>query len=303
MRYELKDLRLFLAIVEAQNLSVGAESMHMTASSASYRLKNLEYVVGSAVFLRTSKGMRLTAAGEVLARHARTVLADVERMHLELGDFSRNFRGSIRVLANSSSLNSFILPSLARFLASNSSIDIDLKEKDSPSISRAIEEGVADIGVGADLEPLPGLSRELYAVDRLVCVVHPEHPLAGQDSLTLDDVLRHDLVSLDPGSSNFLFLSHRARLAGMPMKVRVHVHDFNAVLYMVEAGVGAAVVPASVAGKAVRDGRLAMLSLADPWAARNLYLVMKDDDSAGLVREFSQILLQDPLVAAARAAG
>jgi len=84
LHYELKDLRLFQAIAEVGNLSTGAAAMHMTASSASYRLKNLEYAVGSPVFLRTPKGMKLTPAGEVLAKHARKLLSDVETMHESL---------------------------------------------------------------------------------------------------------------------------------------------------------------------------------------------------------------------------
>lgn len=303
MQYELKDLRLFEAIFRAQNLSAGAAAMHMTASSASYRLKNLEYAVGSPLFLRTPKGMVLTPAGQVLARHAKKLLADVESMHAELSDYSRNLRGSIRLLANSSSLNSFIIPSLARFLASNTSINVDLKEKESPAIPLAIQEGAADIGVGAGQEPMPGLIRELYAIDRLVCVVALDHPLAGHGQLSFHDILAYDMVSLERGSSNFLFLSNQARLAGRPMNVRVHVHNFSSVLYMAEAGVGAAIVPASVAKEATRSHRISSLDITDAWAARNLYLVMKSEpDQPELVREFAHILLQDPQIVAARSA-
>jgi DNA-binding transcriptional LysR family regulator len=301
LRYELKDLRLFQAIVEAGNLSVGAAAMHMTASSASYRLKNLEYAVGSPLFLRTPKGMRPTPAGEVLGRHAKRLLADVETMHAELSDYSSNLRGSIRLLANSSSLNSFIIPSLARFLASNANINVDLKEKESPTISQAIEEGQADIGVGAGLEERPGLRRELYAVDRLVCVVAPDHPLAGATSVAFHDLLAYDLVSMDRGSSNFLYLSNQARLAGMPMRVRVHVHNFSSVIYMVRAGVGAAIVPASTAQTALLQDVVVALEITDSWAARELYLVYAcGPDQPPLIREFADILLNDPQVAVAR---
>jgi len=177
------------------------------------------------------------------------------------------------LLANSSSLNSFIIPSLARFLVSNASINVDLKEKESPTISQAIEEGQADIGVGAGLEERPGLRRELYAIDRLVCAVAPDHPLAGAVTASFEQILAHDLVSLERSSSNFLYLSNQARISGNPMRVRVHVQNFSAVLYMVEAGVGAAIVPASVAASATHQGRIATLEIIDPWAARELYLV------------------------------
>lgn len=302
MRYELKDLRLFLAIVQAQNLSAGAAAMHMTASSASYRLKNLEYTVGGELFVRTSKGMTTTPAGEVLARHAKKLLADVQTMHAELSDYSNNLRGSIRVLANSSSLNGFLIPSLARFLTGNTGINVDLKEQESLKISNAIEEGVADIGIGADLEPLPSLKRLLYAQDRLVCVVRPDHPLARTPRTSFEDILEHDLVSILRTSSNFLFLANQARLAGKTMKVRVHVHNFNATLYMVRAGVGIAIVPASIAGTATGPGQLVALPITDPWAERTLHLVLRaeEGDQATLVRQFADILLNDPQVAEAR---
>lgn len=301
MHYDLKDLRLFLAIADAGNLSAGATEMHMTASSASYRLKNLEYAVGSQLFVRNPKGMSLTPAGEVLLRHARSLLADALAMHAEMGAYSTNLRGSIRLLANSSSLNSFIIPSLARFLVSNANINVDLKEQESPTISQAIEEGLADIGVGAALEPRPSLHRELYAIDRLVCVVPPFHPMANRSEISYTELLAHDLVSMNRNSSNYLYLNNQARMAGRPMRVRVHVQNFNALLYMVEAGVGAAVVPASTAEEAIRQHRLVALALTDPWAHRELYLVHRNETGQpALIREFAYILLNDPKVAAAR---
>lgn len=276
--------------------------MHMTASAASYRLKNLEYTVGSELFLRTSKGMTPTPAGEVLTRHAKKLLAGVETMHTELSDYSSNLRGSLRVLANSSSLNGFLIPSLARFLTGNTGINVDLKEHENLKISGAIEEGVADIGIGADLDPLPSLERLLYAKDRLVCMTPPNHPLARASQTSFEEILDHDLVSMQRESSNFLFLSNQARLAGKTMKVRVHVHNFDSTLYMIEAGVGVGIVPASIAGRANVQGKLIALPMTDPWAERTLHLVrrVESGDQYNLIRQFSDILLNDPQVAETR---
>lgn len=304
LRYELKDLRLFQAIAEAGTLSLGAEALHMTPSSASYRLKNLEYAVGSPLFLRTPKGMKPTPAGEVLSRHARKLLSDVQTMHMDLSAYSSNLRGSIRLLANSSSLNGFIIPSLARFLLSNTNINIDLKEQESHIISQDIEEGLADIGVGAGLEKRPGLVRALYATDRLACVVAHEHPLSGDAEVSYQQVLAYDLVSMDRSSSNFLYLSNQARLAGIPMRVRVHVHNLSSLLFMVRAGVGAGIIPLSVAQEAVEQKSVVALNITDSWAARELYLVHAQEPvQSELVREFANILLNDPQVAAVREEG
>lgn len=139
--------------------------------------------------------------------------------------------------------------------------------------------------MGAGLDLRSGLRRELYAVDRLVCVVSPGHPLTQEPETPFQKVLAHDLVSLDRNSSNFLYLSHQARLIGVPMQVRVHVHNFNALMYMVKAGVGAAIVPFSTAQEALRQGLVAALPLTDSWAARELYLVHANaPDQAELMR-------------------
>jgi len=166
----------------------------------------------------------------------------------------------------------------------NTGINVDLKEKESLKISSAIEEGVADIGIGADLEPLPSLERRLYAQDRLVCVTPLDHPLARKPRTAFEDILNHDLVSMQRASSNFLFLSNQARLAGKSMKVRVHVHNFSAALHMVGAGVGVAIVPASIAAAAAAQGQLSALPITDPWAERTLYLVLRRHRNRRAVR-------------------
>lgn len=303
MRYELKDLRLFKAIVDAQNLSAAASAMYMTASSASYRLKNLEYAVGSALFDRTPKGMMLTPAGEVLLRHTRKLLVDVEVMHNELCDYSRNLKGSIRLLANSSALNGFIIPSLARFLVANTSVNVDLREKDSLSIPGMIQAGDADIGVvaGSARSRFEGLLADLYAIDRLVCVAPNDHPVVGHASITLREMLQHDVVSVDRKSSNFVFLDAQAKRDGHAFNARVHVQDFSSVLYLVEARVGLAIVPQSVARNRIREGRIRSIPIAEPWAVRHLHLLRQDDTlQKGQIHEFAQILLNDPAVVAAR---
>jgi len=301
MSYELKDLRLFKAILQAGNLSAGAAAMHMTAPSASYRLKNLEYTAGSPLFVRSARGMSLTPAGEALARHVDILLADLQALQAEVSAYARNLKGSIRLLANSSSLNGFIIPSLARFLASNAHIDVDLKEQDSLSIAGKIQRGEADIGICAGKVEEADLRCELYAIDRLVCAAPPDHALAQRGRVGFADVLEHGQVCMEQSSSNFHFVRAQAERLGRTVSVRVHAHDFSSVLYLVRAGAGVAVVPASVAQPLVREGAIVAVSLVDAWALRDLHLITRqEDEPSGLVRQFAEVLLHDPLVVAAR---
>ena len=137
MRYELTDLRVFLAIAQAKSLSAGAAEMHLTAPSASYRLKNLEQAMGASLFERTSKGMVLTPAGMTVKKYADSIFGSVDRLHGEMQRHINGISGHIRVFANSSTLTG-IAPVLSRYLAHYPNVNVDLEERLSEDTVRAL---------------------------------------------------------------------------------------------------------------------------------------------------------------------
>lgn len=301
MRYELTDLRLFQAIADAQSLSGGANATHITASAASYRLKNLEHAMGTPLFVRNARGMELTPAGEALLAHVRELLLGIERMHGEVGRFASGLKGHIRLLANSSSLNGFIIPSVTRFLTANPDVNIDLEERASQSILAAVAAHEADVGILAGDFDTTGVRAVRYAVDELVLAVATDHPLARQAGVTLGAALAFDFVCMSRSSSNFQFLRDMAQRTGKSPNVRLHAHSFEAVLSLAEAGVGVALVPRSVAAHAMRDGRVAGVRIDEPWAVRELNLITRADGRLpGFAAAFVQFLLNDPRVAITR---
>ncbi|AOZ01883.1 LysR family transcriptional regulator [Cupriavidus sp. USMAHM13] len=305
MRYELTDLRLFQAIAQAQSLSNGAAAVHITASAASYRLKNLEHALGTPLFVRSARGMELTPAGETLLVHVRELLLGVERMHGEVGRFSSGLRGHIKLLANSSSLNGFIIPSVSRFLSAHPEVNIDLEERASEAILAAVAAQEADIGILAAAVDTPGVRASRYAVDELILAVPPGHPLLRLPGLAagirFGAALEFDFVCMSRASSNYLFLREMAQREGRSPNVRLHAHGFEAVLALVEAGVGLALVPRSVAAEALAQACVGAVPLAEPWARRELSLIVRADGRLpAFAAAFAQFLLDDPRVAATR---
>ncbi|WP_455288774.1 LysR family transcriptional regulator [Cupriavidus necator] len=308
MRYELTDLRLFQAIADAQSLSGGALATHITASAASYRLKNLEHAMGTPLFVRNARGMELTPAGETLLVHVRELLLGVERMHGEVGRFSAGLKGNIRLLANSSSLNGFIIPSVSRFLLANSDVNIDLEERASQAILTAVAAHEADVGILAgdyqSTDDTANVRSVRYARDELILAVAADHPLAREPEVRFGGALAFDFVCMSRTSSNFLFLRDMAQRTGKSPNVRLHAHSFDAVLSLAEAGVGVALVPRSVAAQALREARVAGVRLAEPWALRELNLIVRADGKLPAFAEaFAQFLLNDPRVVATREGG
>lgn len=301
MRYELTDLRLFLEIAQAKNLSAGAAAVHITASSASYRLKNLEHALGTAMFHRNPRGMELTPAGEAMLGHVRELFEGVERMHGDVGRFISGLKGHVRVIANSSALNGFATTCIGRFLVLNPDIDADIDERQSEAIPGAILAREGDIGIFAGPTEMDGLQAHRYAMDRLVIVASPDHMLSRQGEVRLGAALDFDFVCMNRESSNFLFLRDMALKTGKPLRARLHGHSFDAILSLVSQGVGIALVPRSVVGDRYASAQLRVIPLAEPWARRELTLVVRDEAKLpSFAKEMMQFLLDDPLVLLSR---
>ena len=276
MRYDLVDLKLFRAIADTSSLSAGATQIFLSPGSASYRLKNLERLVGTALFTRTPRGMLLTRAGENLLKHVLTVFSDLERMHAEMSGFASGLRGNIRLYANSSSLNGFLPAHLSRFLVENPQCNIELEEHNSDDIVMSVSDGTADLGiVAADVEA-GTLQVFPYAHDRLVLATAPQHPLATRGQIPFAEALDHDFVCMQRSSSNFQFLTQTAAKLGKPLKVRIHAHNFATVLQLSRDNVGIALVPERVLQNTMPADSCAVVAIAEDWAERKLKIVARN---------------------------
>ncbi len=288
MHYDLTDLRLFVAIAEAHNLTRGAERAHLAPSSASHRLQQLESALGTPLFLRQARGVQLTRAGEALLRHARQVFAQLEQMHADLAPFAQGIRGHVALWANTHATHSFLPDDLAGFLRAHPQVSVSLEEHTSPEIVMAVVRGEIELGVvaerveGADVELIP------YRADRLVLITPPAHPLARRTHVHFAEVTDFPFVMLHAGSAIHTFTMNAAAALGRHLNVRIQVRSFEAVCRMVGAGVGLGLVPRS----AVPDGGLheppTLIELDEPWAQHDLQLCVR---RASALSGFAAILL------------
>ncbi|MDE2415545.1 MAG: LysR family transcriptional regulator [Comamonadaceae bacterium] len=302
MRYELSDLRLFLEIAQARSLTAGAAAVFITPSAASYRLKNLEQALGTSLFERTPRGMDLTPAGDAVLQHVRELFEGIARMQGDVSRFISGAKGHVRLIANSSALNGFVTPTLGRFLVAYPGIDAEIEERQSETIPAAVLAREADVGIFAGPSDVQGLATHPYAVDRLVIVTPREHVLAAQTRIRLGAALDFDFVCMARSSSNYLFLRDSAQRLGKAVRARLHAHSFDAVLSLVAAGVGIALVPSSLLGGRLQPEQIAVIALDEPWALRELNLVVRQDARfPDFITEFVNFLLDDPQVAMTRA--
>lgn len=275
-RYDLVDLRLFINIAEAGNLTRGAERTSLSPGAASLRIKNLEETLGTQLLLRRSAGVELTAAGKSLLAHALRVYQELERLHGDLQAFSRGLKGRVRIFANTTAITELLPAALGAYLASHPQVDIDLEERLSAEVARAVADGSVDIGILAGSVQAEGLETIPYRRDRLVLATPAGHPLASASEIAFSQAVGLNFVSLHAGSAIHGFAEQIAGDMGASLNIRIRVSGFEAMCRMIEADVGVGLLPDSVAARLRTSHRIAIVGLSDPWAVRELKICIRD---------------------------
>jgi DNA-binding transcriptional LysR family regulator len=279
MHFDLTDLRLFLHVAEAGSITAGAERSGLALASASARVRGMEEQAGVRLLERGRRGVEPTPAGRALLHHARLVMGQMERMRGELGEYARGLRGRVRLLANTAAASVHLPEVLASFLAANPNVDVDLDERPSPDVTRAIAEGEADLGVAAGHADFAGLETFPFRTDRLVLVAPRNHPLAGRVQISFAEALGNEFVGLAGDNALGGHLAGHAARAGGRMRMRVRVRGLDAACRMVALGAGIAVVPEVMAQQWNTRGALALVCLEEPWAERRLAVAVRRLDA------------------------
>lgn len=294
MHFDLVDLRLFVNIADSNNLTRGAERSHMSLPAASIRIKNLEEGLGSKLLYRSSQGVTLTPPGQAFAHHARLVLHQIEHLRGDLQEYAQGVKGHLRVFASTTAITEFLPAVLRRYLSTHPDVNVDLRERLSSDIVRAVSEAKTDIGIVSGNVRTEGLEVVPYRQDLLVLAVPPAHPLAVQDSVRFADTLEYDHVGLHEASAIHTFLHQIANEMRCPIKLRIQVGSFEAACRMVEAGVGIGILPQSAATRYRQTMAIRIVQLKDDWALRRMQICVRSLDLLpAFARELVQLLRED----------
>ncbi|XIA66539.1 LysR substrate-binding domain-containing protein [Bradyrhizobium sp. TZ2] len=272
MRFDLVDLQLFIAVAETRSITNGAVKVHLALASASARIKGLEEALGVSLLTRGRRGVELTPAGESLLDHARIVIHNVEAMRGDLVAYARGVKATVRFLANTSGLSEYLPKALAAFLSQHPHISIDVEERESADIARAIVSGAADLGLAAEHALADNIERIPFSEDRLVLVTAREDELANRRHVDFAEVVERDFVGLISSIALHAHVSAHAARLGARLRFRARLNSFDAIGQMVAAGIGVAVMPEVAARRCARTMKISMIRIRDPWANRRLVI-------------------------------
>ena len=263
----LEQLRVFVAVAERQHVTRAAEALNIAQSAVSASIAALEGRHGAKLFNRVGRRIELTEAGGLFLAEARAVLARAESAELVLSELGGLKRGVLSVYASQTIAGYWLPRHLVGFRRSHPGVAIRLSICNTIRAAAAVRGGEADLGFVEGEVDDPVLVSETVARDQLVIVVGAEHPWGEAKSLGKDDLLTVDWVVREPGSGTRSGFEHALEGLGLSphdLRVALELPSNEAVRAAVEAGMGAAVMSASVAAPSIEAGLLRQADFALP---------------------------------------
>ena len=278
---DLKSLRLLVAVCDHENIKRAALQEHIEPSAISKRIAQLEATLKTPLLVRGRRGVQPTPAGLALLEHARQVLFTMERIAIDVAAFNRGIKGHVRLVASASAVAESLLDDVAAFMREevNRNIKINIEERLSKEVVRAVSDGVAALGVCWDSVDFYGLECRPYRSDDLALAVHSSHPLAGSSALRFRQTLAYEHVGLPPSTAVNTMLQRAAARAGGILRYRAVVSNFDAALRVVTAGLGISVIPREIAARYEREQDLRVITLTDAWARRRFAICFRDEET------------------------
>ncbi|MBU6392963.1 MAG: LysR family transcriptional regulator [Sphingomonadales bacterium] len=261
---DLRQLRYFTVLAETLNFHRAAERLNMSQPPLTVAIRKLEEDLGAALFHRDPRGVRLTAAGLAALAPARAALADAEQVREAVRQGAGGERGRLVIGFIGSAIGELLPAVIAPFRETYPRVELVLEEMSSVDIVRAIAGHTCDVG----LVRLPVMDASKVAIavierDLLVAALPAADELAtDRESLALTELAERPFIIYSPVSVLHATIRLACQRAGFVPDVAQEATQVQTILSLVQAGLGAALVPARAARFAPEG--VCLLPLSEP---------------------------------------
>lgn len=271
---DLRQLRCFHAVARHRHFTRASEELGLSQSSVSHHNRQLEVSLGVELFVRTSRTVRLTRAGEALLPRAEQIVEQVDAAESEMQQFTGLVRGRM-VLGTMRALGPIRLPALLRsFCERYPGIDVVMRENTTERMIDMLSAGELDAAFIQLPDTVPsGLVTEVLHVEEFALVVGPDHPLADRDEVELSALAKDDWIVFTRGTGIDIALRAACRQAGFEPHAKFESSALQTVRALAAAGLGAAMLPRSFAED---DASATIIRIAGPTPIRRVALAWTD---------------------------
>jgi DNA-binding transcriptional LysR family regulator len=238
---ELTPLRYFRILAQARHMTRAADALGVTQPALSAMLKKLEQEVGTALVVRTSRGVELTEAGRVFLTHADEALRAADQATTSVKELLGLEKGSIRLGGGATAITYLLPPVVSSLRRSYPGLRFYIREAGSSAVAQSVLSGELDLGIvtlplasvnGSDLERVP------MVTDELRLILPPKHRLSGKETFRWKDLDGEPVVAFEAGSAVRDLIDRTASSAGITLHIVMELRSIDSIKQMVAAGIG-----------------------------------------------------------------
>ncbi len=289
--FDFRQLRYFVAVAEELSFTRAALRLHISQPPLSQQIKSLEQDLGVRLLERTKRHVALTEPGRVFLEQSRQILAKADEARSQVTATAAGYSGQLRLAYTVSvSFHPALPRTLLRYGQVAPKVALKLSEMYTEPQFTALLSGEIDAGFVRS-EPAhaqDARNLRLSVIDRepLLLAMPVGHPLASRNSLSLVEVAGDAFVSQPRALAATLYdrLVTLAHHAGFQPSIGQHAQQINGLLALVAAGLGLALVPASI--RAVRLAGVVYVPLEDPDAFLLLAVARRANDHSPALQQF-----------------
>jgi len=247
---ELRHLRYFLAVAETLHFSKAAQRLGMAQPPLSQQIKRLEQMIGHRLFDRTTRGVRLTLAGQLLAERARSTLEKVQDDLTQVRRLGRGEEGTLAVGFSGSVMFTNLPAAIESYQRRYPKVELRLFDMVTSAQITALQDGILDLAFLRDGDPTDGIQIETLVKEPYIAVLPEIHPLARKRSLRVKD-LQHEPFILFPRRMGPLAFDRTIACCernGFHPRIVQDAHQWPTLVRLVAAGLGVTLAPACIGG-------------------------------------------------------
>jgi len=287
---ELRHLRYFVAVAEEKNFTRASEKLFIAQPPLSRQIQQLEEELGVTLFVRNSRPLKLTEAGNFFYGHAKQVLArtgELKAMTQRVGNINR----ILNVGFVASTLYGKLPKIIRKYRAKFNSIELRMYEMTTMEQLKALKDGKIDIGFGRVRHEDANIRRILLREEKLIAAVPYEHPLSkATKPINLKDLADENLIVFPknprPSFADQVLNGFKERDVH-PKKI-IEVRELQIAIGLVAAGEGVSIVPFSLQGMKRDD--VVYLELNEKHAYSPIIMSTRSMDKSEEIKEMLDLI-------------
>lgn len=291
---DLHRLRVFHSAVQTGGFTQASRELHLSQSTVSQHIRQLEDDLGCQLFMRVGKRVVLTEAGQLLREHSEKIFQDVKNAKMSIRELTGLQRGKVRFGTGATTLIYQLPPVLECYQARFPNIELIVVSDITDSILRDVQAQRLDLGLVMLPVEEPDLQMAPLYDEELKIAIPSRHPLASKRSLSIKDLGQLRFILYEQKTVMRKLVDDFFAELGVKPRVAMVMENIEAIKSLVGAGLGASVLPVHAVGADAADRKVRLMRVEKHPLCRQLGLIaLKSSYIPNAVRELSWLIAEE----------